>query len=98
MSHLGMLIDDPPALRESAVTPIARSSRWVRARRSGLLSLEVERGSRVARGQLLGWIRSAFGDERVRVKSPEDGVVIGLSLNPLVRQGDAVIHVATDFE
>jgi predicted deacylase len=34
----------------------------------------------------------------VDVRAPETGLVIGFTKNPLVRQGDALVHIATEFE
>jgi len=69
-------------------------SKWVRARRSGLAQLDCEVGDQVERGQLLGFINDSFGKRLGTLKSPHDGMVIGLKLEPLVNRGDAIIHVA----
>lgn len=71
---------------------LARST-WVRARRGGLLRLMVQTGDRVQEKQVVGTVGDPFGGERVLVRAPFDGVVIGASLNPVVHGGDAVIHV-----
>jgi len=71
---------------------LARST-WVRARRGGLLRLIVKTGDRVTDKQVLGTVGDPFGGERVLVRAPFDGVVIGASLNPVVHGGDAVIHI-----
>ena len=73
----------------------ASDSSWVRARRSGIVHLQVELGAVVRKGQILAEIADAFGDDRVTVKAPFDGLVVGQSKNPLVHQGDAVVHLAT---
>lgn len=66
---------------------------WVRARRGGVLRLEVEPGQIVERRQRLGVIADSFGEDSVQVRSPSAGMVIGLVNNPLVNQGDAVVHI-----
>ena len=93
LSYLGIASESSPPL---ASLPIREASdgRWVRASCSGILHLETELGQNVVKGQLLGKIRDAFGDRAARVKAPISGLVIGLVTNPLVRQGDALIHVA----
>lgn len=70
-------------------------SRWIRARQSGILRLETQLGERVQRRQRLGSIANAFGDNLISVKAPFDGLIIGHTNNPLVNQGDAVVHLAT---
>jgi uncharacterized protein len=71
-----------------------RSSSWVRARRGGVLHLNVELGDAVRDGQQLGRIADMLGDEARPVLAPFDGLVIGKTLNPLVSQGDGVLHLA----
>lgn len=70
-------------------------TRWVRASRGGLLHLEIQLGQRVDKKQRLGAIRDTFGDKSVNLTAPEAGLVIGFTRNPLVNQGDAVIHIAS---
>jgi predicted deacylase len=89
MRGAGAARTPPPAeLLESS------STRWVRAGRSGLVRLDVEPGSRVEKGQRIGVIKDAFGDRRLRVSAPETGIVIGMTRQPNVNRGDALVHVA----
>ncbi len=66
---------------------------WVRAPRSGICRLDAALGDEVEKGQSLGVIGDAFGDSRVRLKARTKGIVLGRRLNPLVTQGDAVVHI-----
>jgi len=70
-----------------------RVSKWIRARRSGILRLSVAVGEHVRKGQTIGVISDSFEDNKVLVKSPWAGIVIGQTVNPLVYRGDAVAHV-----
>jgi predicted deacylase len=71
-----------------------RQSGWVRARRTGILQLEVELGQRVEEGDRLGGLSDSFG-RRVRlVHADRGGIVIGLTHAPLVNSGDAIVHIA----
>lgn len=92
MSMLGMYAFPP--VEPVAVSLEALSSKWIRASRSGILHLEAELGQRVSRKQRLGKILDAFGEKRVEVNAPCDGLVIGYTQNPLVNQGDGIVHVA----
>jgi len=77
-------------------TPLrADRSRWVRAGKSGLAELECGLGDTVQKGQVLGRIHDSFGRPLSRCKSPFDGLIIGVRLEPLVHRGDALIHVAS---
>jgi uncharacterized protein len=79
----------------AAATPFqGESSRWVRARRSGLAQLDCSVGDVVTKGQILGSIHDPLGKRLSRLKSTIDGLVIGLSLESLINRGDAIIHIA----
>ncbi len=67
---------------------------WVRASRGGVVHLGVSLGERVRKRQSLGMITDAFGEDRMKISCPADGMVIGHVQNPLVNQGDAIIHIA----
>lgn len=72
----------------------SRSRRWVRARRSGVCRLDVELGQHVRKGETLGEITNALGLETAAVRSRAAGVVIGRRINPIVYQGEALVHIA----
>jgi predicted deacylase len=95
MASLGMY--EHQILPESTIslTPTEiRKTHWVRAAKSGILMLTVELGSQVEKKQVLGVISDAFGNQSVKVRSPYDGLVIGNQQNPLVNQGDGIVHLA----
>ena len=91
LAALGM-IDSAPG--SSAPTMISRSSRWVRARRGGLLRAEVGLGEAVRRRQVLGHLSDIYGRSNLAVRAPFDGLVIGMARTPRANQGDALFHVA----
>jgi len=74
------------------------STDWVRSPRSGFAMLDAELGDKVRKGQVLGSVimgrGSAYAEFRMKVRSPSKGVVIGIARNPLVLEGDALVHVA----
>ncbi|MBF0278815.1 MAG: succinylglutamate desuccinylase/aspartoacylase family protein [SAR324 cluster bacterium] len=74
---------------------IARSSYWVRAPHSGSLRASKHLGNRVKQNELLGVISDVFGQGRVNVRAPKTGIVIGMTMLPLVNNGDALFHIAT---
>ncbi len=92
MACLGMRDSTKPSKRSSSVKVVKSS--WVRANRSGIVQLKYNIGERVTKHQSLATIADAFGDDRVTVKAPFDGMIIGHTNNPLVHQGDAILHVA----
>lgn len=91
MAHLGMREGADPV----AVPPrILWDTLWIRARRGGIFRYDVDLGDDVVRGQRLGEITDSFGERATVIRSRHDGVVIGLTLNPLVHRGDGLIHLA----
>ncbi|HAC62534.1 MAG TPA: deacylase [Cyanothece sp. UBA12306] len=79
----------------SPVTSIeVEKSKWIRASRSGIFRLEVALGEKVVKKQKLGIIADTFGDNSVKVRATVNGIVIGHTQNPLVNQGDGIVHLA----
>jgi uncharacterized protein len=69
-------------------------TQWARARRSGILRLEVELGQLVSRGTTLGRIGDTRATSEMEVRAPVAGVVIGVQRHPVVHEGDAIVHLA----
>jgi predicted deacylase len=89
-----LAVIDPDTTEPHPIPVESRSSHWVRARRSGIVLLDVELGEVVQRGQLLGVIHDSVGTRLSRVTAPRRGIVIGRVQQPLVNQGDALVHLA----
>ncbi len=91
MQHLGMgTWDVPPA----ADPVVVRKTTWVRARRSGICTLSVQPGDVVEVDQKMGSIGDALGGRPTFVRATASGTVIARTFNPLVSQGDALVHIA----
>lgn len=67
---------------------------WLRAKRAGILRLQKVSGDFVKKGECLATIGDAFDAVSGEVKASFDGLIISHVNNPLVHQGDAVIHLA----
>lgn len=92
LQTLGMHDAAPPP---AFATPIEiRKTQWIRARRSGVLRLRIRLGDRVQRRQTIGIIGDAFGEKMSTLRAPFDGLVLGLTRDPLVHRGDAVANIA----
>ncbi len=92
MKHLGMRDDAPNPTFENKYL---YNSSWVRAKMSGLFQSMVLYGETVMKGQTVGVLSDTFGDYKKLIKSTANGVVIGLNNNPVVHQGDALMHIGT---
>jgi hypothetical protein len=92
MRKLGML---PPGHgNKTPQAVVARSTSWVRAPASGIVSLATALGSRVRQNDPLALISDPLGDREEPVRAPFDGIVIGCSRLPLAHEGDALFHLA----
>ncbi|MEL6494423.1 MAG: succinylglutamate desuccinylase/aspartoacylase family protein [Cyanobacteria bacterium J06623_7] len=92
MEHLEMYRHElAPTIGESLR---ASKTRWIRATCGGIFHLMVNLGDRISKKQELGYITNAFGGSKVLIRAKVTGVVISHIQNPLVNQGDAIIHVA----
>ncbi len=93
LAHLKMM--SARHVRKRGRQPLAATGTiWIRASRGGILSLDVQLGESVVKGQQLGEISDAFHDKVLPVRSSESGLVIGITTNPIVNRGDAVAHLA----
>lgn len=94
MKHLGM---------SSAEVPVPKyenhefmHSSWVRARSSGIFQNLVSCGDRVLKNQVVGYITDPFGEYRVRLRATASGYIISINNNPILHQGDAVMHIGIE--
>lgn len=103
-AHDGILrVMDEIGMRPSGLPPARRSvecagSEWVRAPRSGFALLDVDLGAKVRKGARLGRVAmgrgSAYGERSSDLRAPVGGIVVGIARNPLVIEGDALVHIA----
>jgi uncharacterized protein len=96
LAELGMVADAPPVgpPGEDVIPLFVGRTRWARARRSGIVRIDVYPGQLVQRGDQIGVIADALGASPGRVRAPITGVVLGYTRNPIVSQGDALVHLA----
>lgn len=97
LASLGMWPGPVPPRPETGSVRIEHSH-WERARRSGIVRIDVFPGQHVERGEVLGVIADALGDRMWPVRASTPGVVLGYSRNPMANQGDALVHVADTSE
>lgn len=78
-----------------AIEPfIARSSRWIRAPRSGIVLNMTPLGTHVKKGGIMAVIADPYGEREEHLCAEFSGVVIGRTHLPLVNEGDAMLHIA----
>lgn len=93
LAHLGMIEDPDVSSEPPRPSEICWRSGWVRARRTGIVHMDVALGQRVSEGEKLGELFNSFGKRLALVKADRDGVVIGRAEAPLVNRGDALVHI-----
>ena len=72
---------------------LCEKSYWIYTEKGGYLEVPVALNQKLKKGDLIGIVRSPFGDIIQEIFSPEDGVVIGRSSNPVSSNGGRIIHL-----
>ena len=90
MTHLGLRTFENKADIPTLYLP---QSSWIRAKKSGLFQCVINLGDFIKKNQLIGTITDPFGEWEIKIKSYKAGHVIGLNNNPVIRQGDAILHL-----
>ncbi len=93
LEGLGMLKWDKAPQGISAA--LLATTRWIRAPRAGMFIPQVENGSRIEKGQVLGKVTDTFAKKSKLVKSPVTGYVFCINHQAVVNQGDALFHVGS---
>lgn len=98
LAHLDMLNPKKEANFTYDETLIIEKSSWIRAHFSGMFIGLVKIGSFVNKGDVLATISDPFGKVEHKVKAPNNGYLINVNDAPIVYQGDAIFHIATQLE
>jgi len=72
---------------------VINSSTWIRAGRGGILSINVKPGRIVRKGKEIATNTNPFGKEVESIKTPFNGIVIGIATAPTVTPGQGVCHL-----
>lgn len=73
---------------------IVEETRWIRSETGGFLHFHVAPGEAVSKGQAVASSTSLLGKEEEVIRSPHDGIVMGMTTMPAVGPGDPVVHIA----
>ncbi|MFO0321521.1 MAG: succinylglutamate desuccinylase/aspartoacylase family protein [Bacteroidota bacterium] len=92
LKSFGMTDIDVP---NNASVKITKDS-WIRTDVSGLFHMKVVNGAYVTKGDLLGVVCSPFEHEEHQIISTADGYIIGINNQPVVNQGEALIHIGLE--
>lgn len=78
----------PPPFRA-----IVRETQWLRANRGGILLLKTRPESLAFEGDLLAQVTSPFGAAVDRILAPFNGIIVGVTTEPLVEPGAPICHI-----
>ncbi|WP_298285216.1 succinylglutamate desuccinylase/aspartoacylase family protein [uncultured Lutibacter sp.] len=95
MHHLGMRDFSSKISKHSKENPpiIIKSSKWIRAKQSGMYRSYINVGQKVEKGIKLGSISDPFGTNETIFKNPQEGYILNANHSPVVNQGDALLHI-----
>lgn len=81
-------------LEEPAWQSTVRKTTWVRAEVGGFLRFHVSPGDHIEEGHPVASNFSILGDLQRVLRSPCDGIVLGMATSPAVKPGEPVCHIA----
>lgn len=90
MRNFQSLITKPQTEQKPVVIT---SSKWIRAKYSGLFRSNVSAGQKVEKNKKLGSISDPFGFFEKDFKNTQEGYVLSSNHSPIVNQGDALFHI-----
>lgn len=94
MEHLRMLDDGEPEPTNEPV--ICGKSYWLYTDHGGILDVLPAVTDRIQKGQLIARVSNLFGDIVREYVAPEDGVVVGKSVNPVNQAGSRILHIGIE--
>ncbi len=77
-------------------TVFLKKTAWVRAKSSGLFHTSMRYGEHVKRGDVLGMICDPYGEVEHKLSAPTSGYIVGINNQPVVNQGDALVHIGVE--
>lgn len=91
MGHVGMVSSKQAVVTEAPI--LCKKSYWIYTDRGGLLTVLPRVTNLVKKGDLIANQINIFGDVIRKYHAPEDGVVIGRSVNPVSQSGARILHL-----
>ncbi len=91
LGYLGMTNSDVEEISDETV--LCQKSYWIYTDKGGILNVHPHVTDIVEKGAIVATLRNVFGDVVMEYKSPERGVVIGKSVNPICQTGGRILHL-----
>lgn len=90
---MGVLDMYPPSEEPMEDPVTCKRSFWVRTEYGGILTVYVKLLERVKKGQEIASIHTLHGEHIHTFKSPEDGIIVGRTVNPVATTGGRIVHL-----
>lgn len=74
-------------------TILCKKSYWIYTDEGGILSVYPNLTQYVKKGDIIAEVKNIFGKVTKTYRCPEDGVVIGKSVNPINQSGSRILHL-----
>ncbi|KAF9967362.1 hypothetical protein BGZ70_009824 [Mortierella alpina] len=91
LSHLKMVEDEHEVQDYDPV--VCAKSYWIFTRGGGILNVLPDVNTWVRKGELIATLHNIFGQEEHRYFAPEDGIVVGKSVDPVCQSGCRILHL-----
>lgn len=98
LSELGMLQSKFKVSKPKKKATIILSSKWLRAKHSGMFKASATLNSWVEKNDLIGNITDPYGKFNHFVKAEYSGYIFNINQSPIVYQGDALFHISTKLK
>lgn len=92
LAEQGMIKGGRASGTQSEIVVCARSA-WLFTDHGGLLDVLPGLTQRVQQGELIARLRNPYGEVTREYLSPEDGIVIGRSVDPVAETGSRILHL-----
>ncbi|KAF9108005.1 hypothetical protein BGX27_008516 [Mortierella sp. AM989] len=96
LGHLKMIEDDHEVQDYDPV--VCAKSYWIFTKGGGVLNVLPDVNTWVRKGELIATLHNIFGEEEHRYFAPEDGIVVGKSVDPVCQSGCRILHLGVVSE
>lgn len=92
--HAIKIVDKPGT---KTINPIfSRDEEWIVAHKGGILHPIASLGQTIKKNEIIGTISDPFGADILEsVRSPQEGMVVGINMSPLTHEGMSLFKIAT---
>ncbi len=91
LSYLHFIPDQVEPSNKNTV--VCSKSYWIYTDLGGLLTVHCELRQHLKEGEHIATLRNIFGDVIKEFYAPQDGIVIGKSINPVNQSGGRILHL-----